>query len=270
MITVPTASLLVALSEICRREKALFMKIAYQTDIGHLRKENQDRVAKFTAPDGTLLVVVADGIGGSRSGDVAAQMTVDHLGRQFKAASPNSSLEAIRWFAREVQLINDEILKKSKENPKYQGMGTTLVAAIVFKNAMVVANIGDSRGYVLHDGLLTQVTIDHSLVNELVKHGDITEEEAQNYPKSNIITRAIGASADARIEVNRFEISAGDQVLLCSDGLSKMITREQLMEVLKSELPVADKCSRLVKMANEAGGTDNITVLIGLAENQEG
>lgn len=246
------------------------MKVAYQTDIGHQRKENQDRVAKFTAPDGTLLVVVADGIGGNRSGDVAAQITVDHLGRQFQAASPNSSLEAIRWFAREVQLINDEILQKSTENPKYQGMGTTLVAAIIFDQAMVVANIGDSRGYVLHDNLLTQVTIDHSLVNELVKHGDITEEEARNYPQNNIITRAIGVSADARIEVNRFDLGAGDQILLCSDGLSKMITREQMMGVLESDLSLTEKCSQLIKMANEAGGPDNITVLIGLAEDQEG
>lgn len=246
------------------------MKVAYQTDIGHQRKENQDRVAKFTVPDGTLLVVVADGIGGSRSGDVAAQITVDHLGRQFQAASPNSSLEAIRWFAREVQLINDEILQKSTENPKYQGMGTTLVAAIIFDQAMVVANIGDSRGYVLHDNLLTQVTIDHSLVNELVKHGDITEEEARNYPQNNIITRAIGVSADARIEVNRFDLGAGDQILLCSDGLSKMITREQMMGVLESDLSLTEKCSQLIKMANEAGGPDNITVLIGLAEDQEG
>ena len=246
------------------------MKVAYQTDIGHQRKENQDRVAKFTAPDGTLLVVVTDGIGGSRSGDVAAQITVDHLGRQFQAASPNSSLEAIRWFAREVQLINDEILQKSTENPKYQGMGTTLVAAIIFDQAMVVANIGDSRGYVLHDNLLTQVTIDHSLVNELVKHGDITEEEARNYPQNNIITRAIGVSADARIEVNRFDLGAVDQILLCSDGLSKMITREQMMGVLKSDLSLTEKCSQLIKMANEAGGPDNITVLIGLAEDQEG
>ena len=246
------------------------MKVAYQTDIGNQRKENQDRVAKFTAPDGTLLVVVTDGIGGSRSGDVAAQITVDHLGRQFQAASPNSSLEAIRWFAREVQLINDEILQKSTENPKYQGMGTTLVAAIIFDQAMVVANIGDSRGYVLHDNLLTQVTIDHSLVNELVKHGDITEEEARNYPQNNIITRAIGVSADARIEVNRFDLGAGDQILLCSDGLSKMITREQMMGVLESDLSLTEKCSQLIKMANEAGGPDNITVLIGLAEDQEG
>ena len=246
------------------------MKVAYQTDIGHQRKENQDRVANFTAPDGTLLVVVTDGIGGSRSGDVAAQITVDHLGRQFQAASPNSSLEAIRWFAREVQLINDEILQKSTENPKYQGMGTTLVAAIIFDQAMVVANIGDSRGYVLHDNLLTQVTIDHSLVNELVKHGDITEEEARNYPQNNIITRAIGVSADARIEVNRFDLGAGDQILLCSDGLSKMITREQMMGVLESDLSLTEKCSQLIKMANEAGGPDNITVLIGLAEDQEG
>lgn len=242
------------------------MKVAYQTDVGHQRSQNQDRVSQFTDKRGNQLVVIADGIGGNRSGDVAAEMTVKRLGHRFIEDGPETPLEAIRWFAREVQLINDEILKKSKENIAFQGMGTTMVAAIAFADALVVANIGDSRGYLLHAGMMTQVTIDHSLVNELVKSGDITEEEALKLPQSNIITRAIGISPDARIEVNRFKFEHGDQLLMCSDGLFKTVDKKTLKDVLQSTLSLADKCERLVKMANEAGGPDNITVLIGINE----
>ena len=153
------------------------MKVAYQTDIGRQRSQNQDRVAQYVDKNGNYLVVIADGIGGNQSGDVAAEMTIKRLGHHFKMDGPTEPLEAIRWFAREIQIINDQILKKSQENITYQGMGTTLVAAIIFKKTLVVANIGDSRGYLLHRSTLTQVTIDHSLVNELVVSGDITEEE---------------------------------------------------------------------------------------------
>lgn len=240
------------------------MKVAYQTDVGHQRSQNQDRVSQFTDKRGNQLVVIADGIGGNRSGDVAAEMTVKRLGHRFIENGPEDPLEGIRWFAREVQLINDEILKKSKEKAVYQGMGTTMVAAIAFKNTLVVANIGDSRGYLLHDGVMTQVTIDHSLVNELVKSGDITEEEALKLPQSNIITRAIGISPDAQIEVNRFKFENGDQLLMCSDGLFKTVDKDELKEELLVTEALEDKCARLVKKANEAGGPDNITVLIGI------
>ncbi len=247
------------------------MKVAYQTDVGHQRSQNQDRVAGFTDKRGNQLVVIADGIGGNRSGDVAAEMTVKRLGHRFIEDGPENPLEAIRWFAREVQLINDEILKKSKEKVAYQGMGTTMVAAIAFDKTLVVANIGDSRGYLFHDGVMTQVTIDHSLVNELVKNGDITEEEALKLPQSNIITRAIGISPDARIEVNRFKFNSTDQLLMCSDGLFKTVDKQVLKKVLEADEAISTKCQRLVTMANEAGGPDNITVLIGLNDkSQEG
>ncbi|MDO4902955.1 MAG: Stp1/IreP family PP2C-type Ser/Thr phosphatase [Limosilactobacillus sp.] len=240
------------------------MKVAYQTDVGQQRSDNQDRVAQFTNALGNQLFLIADGIGGNRGGDVAAETTVNRFGLRFTEAGPETPLEAIRWFAREAQLVNDEILKKSKENTQYHGMGTTLVAAMSFPDTLVVTNIGDSRGYLLHDGLMTQVTIDHSLVNELVKNGDITEEEALKMPQRNIITRAIGISSDAQVEVNRFKFESGDLLFMCSDGLSKTVDKESLKEVLTSDESVADKCSRLIKMANEAGGPDNITVLIGI------
>lgn len=246
------------------------MKVAYRTDIGRQRSQNQDRVAQYTDKNGNQLVVIADGIGGNQSGDVAAQITVTRFGRRFEADSPATPLEAIRWFAREAQLINDQILTKSKEKLTYQGMGTTMVAAITFQESVVVANIGDSRGYLFHQGELTQLTIDHSLVYELVKSGDITEEEALKLPQSNIITRAIGISPDARIEVNRFKFAPHDQLLLCSDGLFKTVQKEKIRAVLATSLTLDEKCAKLVKMANDAGGPDNITVLIRINDDQEG
>ncbi len=260
------ASLLAAL----RREYSRLMKVAYQTDIGHQRKQNQDRVAVFTNKFGNQLLVIADGIGGNRSGDIAAEQTVTILGAQFKSRPPRTPMEGIRWFARETQSINDQILSQSKHNLQMQGMGTTMVAAITFNDAVVVANIGDSRGYILHQNLLTQITVDHSLVNELVKTGDISEDEALKLPQSNIITRAIGISPDAQIEVNRFELNHGDQLLMCSDGLFKTVAKDQIIKVLELPIPLEEKCAQLVKMANDAGGPDNITVLIGINSDQEG
>ncbi len=246
------------------------MEIAFQTDIGRRRSQNQDRVARYTDKNGHQLMIIADGIGGNLSGDVAAEMTVKRLGHRFKVDSPENPLDAIRWFAREVQIINDQILKKSEEKMIYQGMGTTMVAAIAFQQTLVVANIGDSRGYLLHDKLLTQVTIDHSLVNELVRNGDITEEEALKLPQSNIITRAIGISPDAQIEVNRFDFHPGDQLLLCSDGLFKTVEKRTMVAVLNQQISLKAKCAQLIDMANDAGGPDNITVLIGKNDDQEG
>lgn len=265
-----TLTLMAFLLAALRRDYNKLMKVAYQTDIGHQRKQNQDRVNMFTNDDGNQLMVIADGIGGNRSGDIAAEHTVTVLGNRFKENSPQTPLEGIRWFARETQLINNQILTQSKRNIQLQGMGTTMVAAIAFKNALVVANIGDSRGYIFHQNLLTQITIDHSLVNELVKTGDISEDEALKLPQSNIITRAIGISPDAQVEVNRFELNEGDQLLMCSDGLFKTVEKDQLIAVLKQPISLQEKCTKLVAMANDAGSPDNITVLIGINSDQEG
>ena len=239
------------------------MKTAYQTDIGKQRSQNQDRVRVFHNGK-NMLAIVTDGIGGNRSGDVAATIAIDQLGRQFMVAQPQSVSEAKQWFQEQVLAANALILKKSQENQSYQGMGTTLVAALFFNDQqVVVANIGDSRGYIYHDGLLTQITIDHSLVNELVKNGDLSEDAARVSPQKNIITRAIGISQDAQIEVNSFPVKPGDLFLLCSDGLSKMVTNDQTKAVLSTDQwTLGEKCQRLVSLANQAGGPDNVTVLI--------
>lgn len=238
------------------------MKTAFQSDIGRHRTQNQDRVALFTNEQGLFLVVIADGIGGNQRGDLAAELTIESFGHAFTTTSSMTPVEASKWLVSQVQLINNKILTKSTEKQSYHGMGATLVAAVLFEDQVVVANIGDSRGYIMHEGQLTQITVDHSLVNELVKKGDITEQEAQNSPQSNIITRSIGVSAEAKADVNQFHIKRGDQLLLCTDGLSKMVPLQQIAEVLRSKKSLKRKCGLLIKMANKAGGSDNITVSI--------
>lgn len=239
------------------------METVYQTDIGKRRSQNQDRVDVFKNQDRTL-VIIADGVGGNQSGDVAAQTTVAFLGRHFTDSAPKNVKHAKAWFIDQVQLANNLLLKKSAEKHIYRGMGTTMVAAIIFADSkFVIANIGDSRGYIYHDGLLTQITNDHSLVNELVKNGDMSEQAARVSPQNNIITRAIGVSREAKADVNAFAFNQGDLLLLCTDGLSKMLDNQELKSVLADEqLDLTGKCQELIRRANDAGGFDNVTVLI--------
>lgn len=239
------------------------METAYQTDIGRQRSQNQDRVCVFRNGE-NILAIVTDGIGGNRSGDVAATIAIHQLGHQFTTAAPKDELEAKSWFQDQVLAANSLVLKKSTEKSIYHGMGTTMVAALFMGNSrVIVANIGDSRGYIYHDQQLTQITVDHSLVNELVKNGDLSEDAARVSPQNNIITRAIGISEDAKIEVNAFPLNQGDKILLCTDGLFKMVTNEEIKEILEiPEQSLGDQCHQLVDLANEAGGPDNVTVLI--------
>lgn len=238
------------------------MEIAYQTDIGQEREDNQDYVGVFTNQDQLTFAIVADGIGGHQGGDVASSMAVSHIGYHFEQTTFKNPVDAVKWLSDQVQIENGKIIDKSNQFKDLNGMGTTMVAAIFFDDQMVVANIGDSRGYLRRNGELNQLTEDHSLVNELVKRGVITEQEAKTHPQKNIITRTLGISPDADIDINLYQLESSDQLLLCTDGLSNMVSNQQLDGVLKSDQTLAEKCQQLIKMANEAGGPDNITVLI--------
>lgn len=238
------------------------MEIAYQTDIGQEREDNQDYVGVFTNQDQLTFAIVADGIGGHQGGDVASSMAVSHIGYHFEQTTFKNPVDAVKWLSDQVQIENGKIIDKSNQFKDLNGMGTTMVAAIFFDDQMVVANIGDSRGYLRRNGELNQLTEDHSLVNELVKRGVITEQEAKTHPQKNIITRTLGISPDADIDINLYQLESSDQLLLCTDGLSNMVSNQQLDDVLKSNQTLAEKCQQLIKMANEAGGPDNITVLI--------
>lgn len=238
------------------------MKIAFKTDIGKAREENQDYVGVFKNLDKLTFAIVADGIGGHQGGDVASSMAVSHIGRHFEETSFDTPLMAVQWLSSEVRDENAQIIAKAEQFTDLHGMGTTLVAAIIFDDQMIVANIGDSRGYLNRDGKLSQLTEDHSLVNELVKRGAITEDEARTHPQKNIITRTLGISDDADIDVNLYKFKDKDRLLLCTDGLSNMVENDQMLSVLESDTSTDQKCEQLINDANQAGGPDNITVLI--------
>lgn len=244
------------------------MKIEYLSDIGRRRSQNQDRVAAFSNRT-RQLALLADGIGGNRGGDQAACLTISLLGENFRKSAPKNVKHAKKWLQDQVNLANQLLIKKAHERIEYQGMGTTLVAALVLDpETVVVANIGDSRGYLLHEGELTQVTTDHSLVSELVRNGDLTIQQARRSPQQNIITRAIGISPSSEIDLRVVRFQAGDALLLCSDGLFKMVDHTTIVSELTKPTPIKERVQRLVDLANAAGGLDNITVLIGESDQE--
>ena len=238
------------------------MDFAYRSDIGQQRDENEDYVGFFQNKAGINFAIVADGIGGHQGGDVASEMAVSHMGFRFENTTFKEPNDAVKWLASEVQDENQHIIEKAREFSDLNGMGTTMVAALLFDQKFLMANIGDSRGYLFRDGQLHQLTEDHSLVNELVKRGEISAEQARQHPQKNIITRTLGISPDADIDTNLYQIQPGDQLLLCSDGLTNMVTDQQLATVLATTQTSTQKCETLIKLANAAGGKDNITALL--------
>lgn len=238
------------------------MEVAYRTSIGKQRDDNEDYVDVFTNQAGRHLAIIADGIGGHQGGDVASAMAVSHLGHEFEQTAFTTPAEARQWITTEITAENQSIIAKSNQFADLNGMGTTLVAAVYFEEEVLIANIGDSRAYLLRDDELRQLTEDHSLVNELVKRGEISRQAARHHPQKNVIIRSLGISDDARFDLNTYPLVAGDQLLLCTDGLTNMVDDQQIQTVLTSVQTPKEKCDQLIDMANAAGGLDNITVLL--------
>ncbi|MFD0896238.1 Stp1/IreP family PP2C-type Ser/Thr phosphatase [Loigolactobacillus binensis] len=238
------------------------MKFAYRTDVGQRRANNEDYVSVYQNVAGVQFAIVADGMGGHLGGDVASAMAVLHIGYDFEQTEFDKVEPIISWLVAELQKENEHILNKSQQYPDLSGMGTTFVAAIYYENEFIIANIGDSRAYLYREAQLKQLTEDHSLVNELVKHGQLSAEAAKHHPQKNIITRTLGVSeqADADVVVRRSQ--HGDYILLCSDGLTNMVTDEQIATILASPRSLELKCQALIDAANTGGGLDNITALL--------
>lgn len=238
------------------------MKVAYQTDVGSVRENNEDYVGVFHNRSGISFVMVADGIGGHLGGDVASEMAVSHMGFRFEGANFSEPSDAIKWITKEVEMENKQIIEKSNQYEDLSGMGTTMVCAIFFEEKFIVANIGDSRGYLLRHKELYQLTEDHSVVNELIKRGELTVEDAKNYPQKNMITRSLGISSDADADIAVNDSESGDLLLLCTDGLTNMVSDDEIKAVLKNSETVEEKGAELIRLANKAGGLDNITTLL--------
>lgn len=233
------------------------------TDIGLVRKENQDAYQIHEAP-GRTVCVVCDGMGGSAGGQLASQIaTKVFMDEVEKVLTPEMELEQLRSAcAYAVSLANNAIRSAAEENEDYRNMGTTLVAAVSYQGGVVITNVGDSRAYHICENGITRVTKDHSLVERMVDRGDITAEEARRHPNRNLITRALGPDADAQCDGYICPMKAGEYLLLCTDGLVNTVTdQEMLFEVIHRGSP--DSClDRLLEISKSQGAPDNVTVVL--------
>lgn len=236
------------------------MKSFYLTDAGKVRDHNEDSVLIIHNKKNETLMAIADGMGGHSAGEVASSIAISYLGRHFqKTFLDMSKVEAINWLRDSVNEINRLIFAHEKEHPESKGMGTTLVTAIVTPKYILFGNIGDSSGFVMKNDHLHKVTYDHTLVNLLVSAGELTKEEAKDHPKKNVLMKALGANDPIDIDIFDCDMEI-DGILLSSDGLTNMLEEEQIEKVLIQELDIEDKVIRLIRKANNRGGTDNISV----------
>ena len=238
------------------------MKIAGRSDIGLVRSSNQDNYTIATNRGGDILALVCDGIGGSKAGDVASLMVTKFVGEAFSKTDSFTDFEtAKQWLLKIAHQANDEVFTKTLTSSDFEGMGTTLVGALFFNKQLIIVNVGDSRAYVLDDQDLNQITVDHSLVNDLVASGQLLEEDAENHPQRNILTNALGVVGTLKVDI--FEVKEGRRLLLCSDGLSGYVSKDVMMSILNdSSVSLEENLFKLVNAANDAGGYDNITVIL--------
>lgn len=238
------------------------MKIAGRSDIGLIRAKNQDNYLISENKDGDYIAIVCDGIGGAKAGEVASLMAIKVVGNSFVDTKNFDSIKKVEdWFKKSLNKANDSIFSKTIENSEYAGMGTTFVAAVFLKDQMLIANVGDSRAYVLEKNQLKQVTKDHSLVNELLESNQITKDEVASHPQRNVLTNALGVVGDLRIDF--YELSLDKKLLLCSDGLSGYVLENKLYDVLSNDnLSIDLMLEKLIDLANSVGGYDNITAVI--------
>lgn len=240
------------------------MNAVFRTDRGRIRSHNEDSGGVFHHDGRLCLAVVADGMGGHNAGDIASRMTIETFEKEWAetAAHIQSPDEAVNWLRSVIPMINATILQHAGEHPECSGMGTTLVAALCTEKFCTIASIGDSRCYLQSEDGFTQVTDDHSLVNELVKSGEITKEAAEVHPRKNVLTRALGTDEQVTVDYRTVMFEPGDVLLLCSDGLSNKVTPADMSHILHSAEPLEEKADTLIRMANQNGGEDNITVVI--------
>ncbi len=230
------------------------------TDIGKKRKVNQDFVYTRENQVGNLpnVFIVADGMGGHKAGDYASKVTVETMIEEIENSSETNPIVI---FGRAIRTANERIRRKASEDEDLAGMGTTVVAATCIGNELQIANVGDSRLYIVNKEI-KQITKDHSLVEEMIRMGGLGREEARNHPDKNIITRAVGAGSTVEPDFFTVELEEGDVVLMCSDGLTNMLEDEEIRMIMSGARDIVEKAYKLVEAANENGGRDNISVIL--------
>jgi protein phosphatase len=235
------------------------------SDVGQVRTSNQDYCDEFQSPSGNRLLVVADGMGGHRGGATASRVATETIGEIFAAATQESS-ETLYEALTEA---NRRVHQQSVDDPELRGMGTTVVTMLFDTDGSAwVAHVGDSRAYRLHTAGMEQITQDHSVVGEMVRRGLITPEEAEVHPRRNEILRSVGVEAEVEIDVAQVVAAPGDFFILCSDGLTGLVSDSEIAQIVQSESP-QNAAKQLVDMANDRGGHDNVTVQIALIPGGE-
>ena len=238
------------------------IKSVSKTDIGRLRQLTQDFVFTSELPLGALdnLFLVADGMGGHKAGDYASKCAVETV---IQMCSESKGKRMVSAISDAINEANTRIRRKAMEDENMVGMGTTMVLATVSDDTLTVANVGDSRLYIVSDeNTITQITRDHSLVEEMVRMGGIDRVSARNHPDKNIITRAIGATGNVNIDFFEVPLKDGDVILMCSDGLSNMIDDKEILKIVSSEEDIEESAAKLIETANSNGGSDNISVVL--------
>lgn len=236
------------------------MKACCYTDVGRKRTTNQDFVFASEEPVGSLpnLLIVADGMGGHQAGDMASRYAVEVILDHIKK---NKEKNPIRILRTAIEAANEKVLEKAGSDERLRGMGTTVVAATAVDEYLYVANVGDSRLYLIREHI-RQITKDHSLVEEMVRIGELNREQARSHPDKNIITRAIGARKGVAVDFFDFRLEKGDIILLCSDGLSNMLEDAEIERIVKKGKELPKTAMDLIQRANENGGKDNIAVVL--------
>ncbi len=230
------------------------------TDVGKKRKNNQDYVYTSEKPIGNLpnLFIVADGMGGHNAGDYASRCAVETICQVVGQAMEKDPKLILK---RAIEVANETVYRRSTEEPELEGMGTTIVAATCMGQYVQIANVGDSRLYVIGD-TIQQITQDHSWVEEMVRMGALEKEDARTHAKKNIITRALGAGNGIEIDFFSIELKPQEMLLMCSDGLTNMLEDEEIRMIVMGQRDIVEKAEVLVREANKRGGTDNISVVL--------
>lgn len=236
------------------------MKSSGKTDTGSKRSNNQDSIYYSDKPVGPLpnLYIVADGMGGHRAGDQASNMAIDIAVDFIKKSTIENPIAVLK---RAMIFANNEIYKTASRDPDLRGMGTTMVAAVAQEDKLYVANIGDSRLYAIGDDI-RQITMDHSLVEELIRDGKLERKKGRNHPEKNIITKAMGSKEEVIPDFFEIDINTNDKYLLCSDGLSNMVEDDEIRDIVMDNEDLSETAQALIDRANYYGGADNISLVI--------
>lgn len=239
------------------------MEIGFKTSKGRIRDINQDYYYISSNMEYPLFII-ADGMGGHKAGEVASKMAVEIISSNLESESDNFNMDddyIVSIIRNSIWRANEEIYNKSLKTEECSGMGTTVTLAWYINGKIYIGHVGDSRAYLLRDNNLYQVTKDHSLVEELIRNGSISREEAKHHPQKNIITRAVGTSEEIESDIIIKEKTKGDILLLCTDGLSNMLSDDEIKDLLIQNGDIQKACEYLVELSNDKGGFDNISVV---------